>query len=180
MKPLGVSLVLVFALTLAAQVPGPVPSPIPGPAPFPTALRLYLELTSTQEETIRNLNADYNRLAATKMRRANQVQQEIIEETAKEPLDPMALGLRYAEIESIRRQLAQELERTRAKVRAALTEPQRGKLKILEDALKLLPLYSEAVGVNLLEWSVGFGVMPMGGVTVPAGVSVPVPDPGQP
>lgn len=180
MKPTGVFLVLLFALTLPAQVPGPVPSPTPAPAPFPTALRLYLELTGAQEETIRNLNGDYNRLAATKMRRASQVQQEIMEETAKEPLDPMALGIRYAEIESIRRQLAQEQSRLRGRLQEALTPAQRAKLKILEDALRLLPLYSEAVGVNLLEWPAGLGVMPIGGAGAPVGVVVPAPDPSQP
>ncbi len=34
-----------------------------------------------------------------------------------------------------------------------LLEAQRAKLKTLEDITKLLPIYSEAVGVNLLEQS---------------------------
>ncbi len=154
-----------LAATLFAQVPGPVMPTPPYPAPFPTALRLFLELSDRQMDTITQLNAEYNRFVATKTRRMNQVHEEIVEETAREPLDPLGLGVRYAELEATRRQLAAELARTRERIRAALTDPQRAKLQILQEALKLLPLYSEAVQINLLE-PVLWGAVSSPGVVV--------------
>jgi hypothetical protein len=130
----------------------PVPPVIRPPLPqFPSALRLYLEISDTQIETIRNLNADFQRFASGKYLRMSQLQQEIAQDTASEPLDPMKLGLSYAEMETIRRQLQQELVTTRSRIRQTLTDPQRAKLKTLEDAARLIPIYSEAISVNLLE-----------------------------
>lgn len=163
--------IVVCAMALGAssfaQAPGPI---MPGPPRFPAALRLYLELTDTQIDAITFLNAEYERFAQTKRRRMNQVQQEIAEETAREPLDPMALGLSYAELEASRRQLNAELARTRSRIRAVLSEPQSMKLKALEDVIKLLPIYSEAVQVNLLE-PVAWGPAPVAsGITSCFGV----------
>src|SRR5574341_70699 len=100
---------LFFLVTAAfGQEPGPLPpGRPPGPAQFPAALRLFLELTDAQVELIGNLNADFARLVGTRSRRIRQVQEEIADETAKQPLDPLALGLRYAETETIRRQLVE-------------------------------------------------------------------------
>ena len=135
---------------LWAQAPGPI-TPAPVPPRFPAALRLYLELSDTQVENIVFLNAEYQRWAQVKRRRMNQVQQELNDALANEPLDPMQLGLAMAEIEAIRRQLDAEMARTRTKIRAVLNEAQAKKLKALEDVMKLWPIYGEAVGVNLLE-----------------------------
>ncbi len=140
-----------MAAGLLAQVVQPGTPIVPGPWRFPAALRLYLELTDAQIDSITFLNTEYQRLVQTKQRRMSQVQQELTEELAKDPLDPMAIGLRYAELEATRRQLDAELGRTRTKIRAVLKEPQAAKLKVLEDITKLLPIYSEAVQVNLLE-----------------------------
>jgi hypothetical protein len=146
---------------LLAQAPGPI---LPGPARFPAALRLYLELTDTQVENIIFLNSEYQRWAQVRQRRMNQVRQELDEALAREPLDPMAIGLAMAEIEATQRQMRAELERTRAKIRAALNEGQTKRLKALEEILKLWPIYTEAVGVNLLE-AAPWGVAPwVGGV----------------
>ena len=146
--------VLVLAGTLLAQAPGPFP---PGPPPFPAAIRLFLDLSDTQVETIRNLNADFSRLVSNKLRRLSQVQAEIGEKTARDPLDPMSIGLSYVEIEVIRRELNAELTRLRAKISQLLAEPQRARLKALEDITKLFPIYSEAVSVNLIEQPADFG-----------------------
>ena len=124
------------------------------------ALRLFLELTETQVAAIQQANADFDRLAAQRQRRMAQVQQEIADEMAKDPVDPLALGLRYAEMVSIWRFLEGEQGRLRDKVRQVLTEPQRARLRALEEALKLLPLYYEATGVNLLAPLRGFGLAP--------------------
>jgi len=151
-------LFFVFVAAMFAQLPGPIPPVPPGqvpPAPaFPAALRLFLDLSDAQVDSMRNLNADYVRFATGKFRRVSQVQGEIADETAKSPLDPMGLGLRYAEIEAIRRQLVEEQAKLRNAIRAVLNDPQRARLKALEDIAKLLPIYGEAVSVNLIE---GFG-----------------------
>jgi len=176
MKSAPVICALALAASAFAQVPGPTPTP--GPMPqvrFPAALRLYLELSDTQVENIIFLNTEYQRWAQARQRRMNQVQQELNEALNKEPLDPMALGLATAEIEATRRQLRAELERTRVKIRAVLNERQQPKLKALEDILKLWPIYSEAVGVNLLE-PIAWAVQPVAG-GVPGGIVV-VPGPG--
>ena len=140
-----------LAASLGAQIPGPLPPPgFVGPN-FPAAIRLFLDLSDSQVQTIQQQNADLGRFAAGKSLRASQVQQEIAQETARPGLDPLALGLRYTELEVIRRELQDEFRRTRDRIRQALTEPQRAKLGSLEAILKLLPIYSEAASVNLVE-----------------------------
>ncbi|MCL5745913.1 MAG: hypothetical protein M1541_18640, partial [Acidobacteria bacterium] len=47
----------------------------------------------------------YNGWSMEKQNRIRQVQSEIADETAKEDLDPGAIGIRYAEIEAICRDL---------------------------------------------------------------------------
>jgi hypothetical protein len=157
-------LAVVLAAGLWAQVPTPtpVPSPMP-PVRFPAALRLYLELSDTQVDNIIFLNNEYQRWAQARRRRMNQVQQELNDALAREPLDPMAIGLAMAEIEATQRQLRAELDRTRTKIRAVLNEKQQAKLTALEEVIKLWPIYSEAVGVNLLEPVAGT-VTPVSGV----------------
>ncbi len=176
MKTAVVICALVLAASAVAQMPGPIPGPaLPRVPGFPAALRLYLELSDTQVENINFLNNEFQRWAQPKQRRMNQVQQELNEALNKEPLDPMALGLATAEIEATRRQFKAEFERTRAKIRAVLSERQQPKLKALEDIFKLWPIYSEAVQVNLLE-SIGWFPMPVGSA-VAGGIIVP-PGPG--
>jgi hypothetical protein len=152
---------------------------MPGGPGFPAALRLYLELSDTQIDSISFLNADYQRFVQAKQWRMGQVQQELMDELAKDPLDPMAIGLRYAEMEATRRQFSAELARTRTKIRAVLTEPQAKKLKALEDITKLLPIFSEAVQVNLLGAATSF-LMPISGGAVGSMVSVPGPRVNEP
>jgi hypothetical protein len=79
------------------------------------------------------------------------VQGEIGEETAKDPLNPGALGVRYAEVEAIRREIAERNKKLIADNLAVLTSAQALKLKALEEALKLVPTSNEAVAVKLIE-----------------------------
>src|SRR5713101_2313963 len=95
-----------------AQTPPP-PSPVPF---FPADLKQYFSLSDSQVSVIIQLNADYNRLAASKQQRMFEVQREISEETAKEMLDPVGLGLRYVELEVIRRELRDALVTLRGKI----------------------------------------------------------------
>ena len=156
-----------LAASLGAQIPGPQPPGFVGPS-FPAAIRLFLDLSDSQVQTIQQQNADLGRFAAGKSIRASQVQQEIAQETARPGLDPLALGLRYTELEVIRRELQDEFRRTRDRIRQALTEPQRAKLASLEAIFKLVPIYSEAASVNLVENPGGFG--PLGGFIFSQGI----------
>ena len=66
-----------------------------------------------------------------------EVQREIGVETARQPLDPVALGLRYAEVETIRRVIAERSAKLVPDNVAVLTEVQKMKLKALEEAMRL-------------------------------------------
>ena len=121
--------------------------------PFPRFLgeiRTYLALTDEQVEKMQRQIDDYSRWAALRQRRISEVQLEIAVETAKTPLDPAALGVRYAEVEAIRREIA---ERGAALVPAnvaLLTDAQKVKLKALEEALKLVSTGDQAKVLKLL------------------------------
>src|SRR5437867_2942671 len=68
-------------------------------------VKQFLQLTDSQLEAILRTNDEYNRWSAEKQNRIRQLQTEIAAETAKEILDPSALGARYAEIESVCREM---------------------------------------------------------------------------
>ena len=125
---------------------------IPGPVPLPPfqQVKVYLGLTDTQlTQIVINLN-DYGRLVAQRQQRVFQVQSEIQVETAKSPLDPAALGIRYAEIEAICRNVRDEANAAQSRNLAVLTDAQKAKLKALDDAYKLFPIISEAQNAGLL------------------------------
>jgi hypothetical protein len=63
----------------------------------------------------------------------------------------MELGLRYAELEGIRREIGVEQKKIVAKVRGALNPAQLAKLKVLEEAVKLQPLIGDAACENLID-----------------------------
>lgn len=113
-------------------------------------LKDFLQLSDSQLQTILDNNDQFNGYAATKQSRIAQVQTEIAAETAKETLDPMALGIRYAEIESICRELKDQAVTYQQKNTVALSDPQRAKLQILQDAMKLAPVISEGISGNLI------------------------------
>lgn len=118
---------------------------------FPPQLKEYLGLANEQAGQIAALNNAYYAYAAGKQQRMAQVQREISEETAKDPLDPMALGVRYAEQEAIRRDLADRQGDVRQKAVALLTDPQRARLKSLDDASKLQLIIAQAQSANLID-----------------------------
>jgi hypothetical protein len=118
---------------------------------LPPVVKTYLELTTAQASALNQINGDYQALVERKQSRIVQVNQEISEETAREPLDPMGLGVRYAELEAIRRELKDELGRVRVKARAVLTPAQAAKLKALEDAAKLKPVVDASICANLID-----------------------------
>src|SRR5947208_15062671 len=96
-------------------------------APFPLT-RAYLDLTDSQVAQISENLDDYNRLVGQRQNRISQVQSEIQQETAKSPLDPSALGIRYAEIETICRNVTDEATAAQNRKLAVLTDAQNVKL----------------------------------------------------
>ncbi len=130
---------------------GQLPQPIPGNrfVPF-TQIRTYLALTDDQvARLIQNLT-DYSQLVSQRQQRMFQVQSEIRDETAKSPLDPAALGIRYAEIETICRNVNDEGAAVQTRNLTLLSDAQKVKLKALDDAYKLLPVINEAQTAGLL------------------------------
>src|SRR3989442_14756078 len=116
---------LVIAGFLLGALPGLAQTfLLPSPS-FPADLKQYLSLTDAQVSAILQMTGDYYQAVFARQERTNQLQNEIAAETLKDPLDPMALGVRYAEIESIRRDMADQLRALRGKIAALLTDPQR-------------------------------------------------------
>jgi len=117
---------------------------------FPEAIRVYLALTDTQILKISEQNFEFARWSSGRSQRMYMVQAEIAQETAREPLDPAALGIRYAEVEAIRREIVERNKQLIVANVAVLTPAQVTKLKALEEAMKLASTGSEAQGMKLL------------------------------
>ncbi|HEU0142064.1 MAG TPA: hypothetical protein VFQ79_20240 [Bryobacteraceae bacterium] len=143
------AILLCFASLMFSQTQGGPVTGILSPV-FPPTLRQYLELTDAQVSGIQAANNQYAQASQAKMARYVQVQQEISEWIAKEPLDAMAIGLRYVEQEAIRRQLQDEMKKTQAAVANLLNDAQKAKLKVLEESVRLQPLVQLAQCENLL------------------------------
>ena len=112
--------------------------PAPGPTfcgspMFPLALREYLNITDTQVAAIAQASADYNDVNQRRQARIAEVQIEIRDETAKDSPDPVALGVRYVEIQLLSTDLQNQAARLRERARAALTGDQAVRLKTLDD-----------------------------------------------
>lgn len=117
----------------------------PGALGVYTPLQAYFGFTASQWSAM-NLAADRVPLA-----RLRAVLAEIREETAKPELDAMALGVRYAEVESIRRLISENQARLIAQRLSVLTPAQREKQAALADALRLRPFVDAAVDASLLQ-----------------------------
>jgi hypothetical protein len=110
----------------------------------------YLSLTSSQVRTIVENNNAFNQFSSDKQTRISQVQAEIAQVTQASPIDPMGLGVRYAEIEEICRELRMNATQSQQQNRAILTDAQKVKLQALQDAINLMPVISEDQLDNLL------------------------------
>ena len=182
-------LVVIFLVLAAAQVLAQMPGPDPTlPVPVigvPPELRDFLQLSREQVDSINRQNIEFYRFWLQRQRRIAQVRQEIVVWTNASPLDPMALGLRYAEIEALHRELRDEEKRTEQRVLAVLNDPQKARLRVLDEALKLQPRVNEAICINLIPEPVGpnqpqpvgpeFGIRGCPGIGVIR--ALPLPDP---
>jgi hypothetical protein len=126
----------------------------PGPpvfqVPFPPSLQSYLELTRDQVNSIQRHNNALVQLQAEKGRRSAQVQLEIQQETAKTTLDAMALGVRYLELEAIRREVADQQQKTYTEIQKLLTDAQKTKVQALIAAMRMQNLICDAQAQNIL------------------------------
>ena len=111
---------------------------------MPAELTAYLVLSGDQIASISAAVQDYEVFAGPKEARQQQILLELQIETAKDTLDPMTLGLRYVELEALRRQLQSRQANLRTKVRATLTSAQRAKLDILAQAAQLTTEVAQA------------------------------------
>lgn len=146
---------LILLLTVAASVSGQGPIVI-APRPYLAQIREYLVLTEAQFNRIQQQINDSSRLSLAQSQRMFEVQAEISVETARQPLDPVALGLRYAEVETIRRVIAERGAKLVADNIAVLTDLQKTKLKALEEAMRLAETAgSEARSIRLIPDSCG-------------------------
>ena len=119
--------------------------------PQPLArVREFLGLTDSQVTAILQNNNDYNAFSFQQQQQIRNAQSQIAVETAKDPLDPMALGALYAGIENACRELRDKAATSQRQNISILTDAQRVKLNVLNDAMKLYPIISEAQSGNLL------------------------------
>ena len=121
-----------------------------GSAVVPISVRTYLSLTDAQVSTIFFASASYNDYYVRRQDRISDVNIEIRDETAKPSPDPAALGVRYAELESIGQDIQNAGTQLRQTARATLTPQQSAQLKILQDDLALQPVTAQAQACGLL------------------------------
>jgi len=113
---------------------------VPQPLPLITQ---YLSLTTSQVQTIVQNNDAFNQFSSGKYSRISQVQAEIAQVIQASPIDPMGLGVRYAEIEEICRELRTNTTQSQQQNRAILTDAQKAKLQALQDTIYLMPVISQ-------------------------------------
>jgi hypothetical protein len=118
--------------------------------PFPPELLQYLGLSGEQVDTLTNLNSANRKQSAEHQREISRLQARVAQETAKDILDPLTLGRLDAQIETVRRVIANDLATLRNKTRAVLNDMQRVKLSSLDETRKLQPLIISATCENLL------------------------------
>jgi hypothetical protein len=136
-----------FIMPLMGQL---LPGPIFRPPAFPPALQTYLELSNDQVNAITRLNAAYQQFQLEKSQRTAQVQLELAQETAKQNLDAMALGVRHLELEAIRREMQAQQAKTFTEVQNVLTAAQKTKAQALIEAMRLQSLACDAQTQNLI------------------------------
>jgi len=133
----------------------------------------HLELATGQVDAINRANSEHDRWTQEKSARINQVYRELAAETDKEPLDPKALGIRYAEIEGICREIADRGKALTREHAALLNESQKAKLKALEEAVSLASKIVTASAHGLMEVLPGGNGELITAVLVPANACPP-------
>jgi hypothetical protein len=117
---------------------------------FPEQLKKYLELTDQQVSQVVTKNERLVEFRTAKLARQLAVQFEITQETGRATLDAMAIGVRYVEIETIRREIEAESKKTLTEIQTLLTSSQKAKLSMLEEILRQQDTACAAVSWNLM------------------------------
>ena len=117
---------------------------------FPVSVRNFLSLSDEQVAGITGLQAAFSSLYAHKQSRIADVQVEIRDLTAQASPDAAALGIRYAELGGISRELTDADMQTRTAARALLTAAQQTKLQSVLDASKLASFLMPAESCHFL------------------------------
>lgn len=151
MRLTAVAILSSLPVSLAfAQTPGlPIPGD-PGRVQFPPSLKEYLALSDDQVSRINELNQKLTEFQISTLQKQVTLQVEIVRETLRETLDPMALGVRYAELERLRRGIEEERAKTVTSAQQVLTEVQKGKLLVLQQVIVDYPVACTAVNQNLM------------------------------
>src|SRR5258706_1158912 len=147
MKPCLIALVLVPFLGISAW--SQINTPPPQQAL--SQVRQFLGLTDAQVTTIVQNNRDYNLFSSDQQRQIQNAQSQIGVETAKDQLDPTALGTLYAGIEIACPELQDRAATSQKQNISILTDTQRAKLNALNEASNLGPTISQARSGNLLQ-----------------------------
>ncbi len=145
MKPFGSVLFLCSALVAFSQT-----TTLPLPQQPLSQVRQFLGLTDDQVNSILKNNNDYNTFSFLQQRQIQNAQAQIAVEIAKDQIDPMAVGTLYAGIESACRELRDRAAAVQKLNISVLTDAQKAKLNVLNDAMKLAPAISEAQFGNLI------------------------------
>jgi hypothetical protein len=143
MNRIPLALVLSPWLTLSAWSQTTTPQPL-------SQLQQFLSLTDDQVKAILQNNSDYSTFTFQQQQQIQQAQFQIALETAKPQLDPMTIGMLYVGIETSCRSLRDKAATTQQQNVSVLTDSQKAKLNMLNDAIKLSPTIFEAESANLL------------------------------
>src|SRR5882762_5323078 len=136
---------LYFALSAWPQT-----TTLPPPQQALSQLRQFLSLNDAQVSAILQSNGEYNTFSSQQQRQIQNAQSQIAVEIAKDQIDPMAVGTLYAGIESACRDLRDKAATSQKQNISILTDAQKAKLNVLNDAIKLAPTILEAQSGNLL------------------------------
>jgi len=143
------TLILTLAPTVVlAQMPGGPTTPLPISSNSQLIKYLGLEVNQTIDLWAGHL--EFQRYLAGKTLRVAQVEAELRVETLKDVIDPLALGMRYAELEAICREARDTQKKTQERARKLLTAAQLAKMQVLDQAYALLPVIAEADTVHLM------------------------------
>jgi hypothetical protein len=128
---------------------------------IPSSIAEYLGLTPAQVATfVRNIEEQYARAVAVEERRET-VEAELAAEALRDPVDPMALGVRLAELETTRRELREQGRQLVARHHSLLTQTQAARLEVVMAAMmasnQLGAVASDAACLYLMETYSGLG-----------------------
>ena len=123
---------------------------MPFPVPPLLEVQQFLGLRDDLVKAILQNNSDYNTFASQQQQQIVEAQTQIVVETSKDSLDPMAIGTLYAGIESACRDLRDKVATSQKQNLSILTDAQKAKLTLLNDAIKLAPIISQAESGNLV------------------------------